>query len=77
MPHSQPHASTPMKTATGFIRLVRLVSHEVTDPDLGPAPAAGPARLRLAARVGGTRLIDNAAVTLGPRGTDADDRVSA
>ncbi|GLI03501.1 pantoate--beta-alanine ligase [Phytohabitans aurantiacus] len=34
----------------------------LTDPDLGPAPAHGPGRLLVAARVGATRLIDNAAV---------------
>lgn len=37
---------------------------ELRDPELGPAPAAGEARLLVAGRVGATRLIDNAAVTL-------------
>jgi pantoate--beta-alanine ligase len=37
----------------------------LTDPDLGPAPAGGAARLLVAGRAGTTRLIDNVPVTLG------------
>jgi pantoate--beta-alanine ligase len=37
----------------------------LTDPDLGPVPAAGAARLLVAARAGSTRLLDNVSVTLG------------
>ncbi len=38
---------------------------EIRAPDLGPAPQAGAGRALVAARVGGTRLIDNLPVTLG------------
>ncbi len=37
----------------------------LTDPDLGPAPAAGAARMLVAVRAGNTRLIDNTALELG------------
>ena len=38
---------------------------ELTDPDMGPVPGAGPARLLVAVRAGSTRLLDNAPVRLG------------
>jgi pantoate--beta-alanine ligase len=45
---------------------VRLDYLALRDPELGPAPKNGPARLLVAARVGSIRLIDNAAIELAP-----------
>jgi pantoate--beta-alanine ligase len=43
---------------------VRVDYLALTGLDLGPAPAAGPARLLVAAKVGATRLIDNVPIHL-------------
>ncbi|HWS37381.1 MAG TPA: pantoate--beta-alanine ligase [Actinoplanes sp.] len=43
---------------------VRVDYLALTGVDLGPAPAEGPARLLVAAKVGATRLIDNVPLTL-------------
>ena len=54
---------TPSSRREAGIALDYLV---VTDPELGPAPARGEARILIAAKVGATRLIDNRAATVGP-----------
>jgi pantoate--beta-alanine ligase len=63
----QPDAESALAAAEKILSEgtdVRVDYLALTDPLLGPAPAAGPARLLVAARVGTTRLIDNVAVTL-------------
>ena len=39
----------------------------VTNPDLGPAPVGGEARLIVAVRLGSVRLLDNTSIQLGAR----------
>lgn len=55
-------AGNAVIAAGGGIDLDYLV---VTDPELGPAPVRGEARILVAAKVGATRLIDNRAATVG------------
>jgi pantoate--beta-alanine ligase len=61
--HALAAARAVLRTAPG-VDLDYLV---VTDPDLGPAPAAGEGRALVAARVGAIRLIDNLPLQLGAR----------
>jgi pantoate--beta-alanine ligase len=59
-------AGSVLKAATEELRGIDVDYLALRGVDLGPAPAAGPARLLVAARVGTTRLIDNVPLTLGP-----------
>ncbi|MCU1432324.1 MAG: pantoate--beta-alanine ligase [Actinotalea sp.] len=69
-PYGVPAARWAAMSVLNVVPGLELDYLALTSPDLGEAPENGPGRILVAARVGTTRLIDNAPVHFGPIDSD-------